>query len=306
MDERLKILNRFVTGIVDINITRNPLHSEVSVVFNDAVLDQYQDSIVKESCRVKKYALVRKNVDMSYVQELGDILLEDTDQLPWMVGMSMTGLPRIPKFNDYIILDNVKYTISAVKPFNRQIDSIIWCFIYPERTDFTESLEIISVTPFVNGFPLENIPLDYDKLIVLDILYKGFPTEYSFDGITWKPFRSRIPFFLNSEFGACKEVNAQDAFYIHSTDLNGGVANMSDEEGHLSEIDGGLPYTIYYTEANAQDSDNLIEGGDAYSVFNINEDMHRYFVEFDGGNAFSTFATIFLRDKEGHICKKDL
>lgn len=177
MSLQLSRLDRYAAGMAEIQLNHNPLSQEIEVIFNDVVRDHYQDAHVVSDTRVKKQAVVKKNVDMNYVQELGgDLLLEDIDSLPWVVSLTILDLPRIPKMDDSILIDGIIYTISMVKPSNRNLQSILNLFVYPERVHQHESLEVVSV-----------------KLVrtnVLDILYKGNPKEMSFDNKFWFPFRS--------------------------------------------------------------------------------------------------------------------
>lgn len=185
MIERINRIDKYACGMLDLQMARHPLSCEVIVIFNDVMRDHYQDAVGVESSRVKKIALVRKNTDMNYVQEIGDVLLEDNlQELPWIVSMTKTGLPRIPKMDDQIAIDGIKYTISMVKPVNRNIPSIVELLIYPERTSQEEYLDIISVTV-------------RDRCI--DIMYQGKPLEYSYDGECWEPFRSVLPYCGQSE-----------------------------------------------------------------------------------------------------------
>lgn len=116
MDNRNQILNRYAQGMADIWLSRTQITSKVILIFNDVIRDHYQDAIHKETKRVMKLAAVKKNADMKYVQELfGDVLLEDNlEQIPWVVSLTMTCLPRTPQMDDQIIINGLKYTISMV------------------------------------------------------------------------------------------------------------------------------------------------------------------------------------------------
>lgn len=160
-------LNYFASSMVDLQLDRNPLSQEVILIFNKVQRDHYQDSIVTEEGRVKKRAIVKKDLDMSYVQQLGDVLLEDDDDhIPWIVSMSMTNLIRIPRTDDQILIDGVRYYVSYVKPVNRSIDSIVNISIYPDRND-EDKLAIYSLQKLNDGF--------------VDILYGGNPKQIAFD-----------------------------------------------------------------------------------------------------------------------------
>ncbi len=299
MDERIAHLNKFAAGIADLNIAHNPCHSEIAVVFNDVVLDQYQDSVVKETQRVNKLAVVSKNPDMSYVQELGDVLLEDTDQLPWLISLTITGLPRIPRFNDCVIIDGVKYTISKVKPMNRNLQSLLILMVYPERTNYHDALAIYDIKFFINGKKFNNLPYGYQDLMVMEVTYGGKPTEYSFDGVKWFPFKSnRIPFLLDPEFGAIRELTGEEASTIYTEDAFGGTAFTVSLD---DIIDAGTSEGLnepYYEGGDAEvEGTEVLLGGDAFGNF---------FEEFDGGDALASFMTLFLRDITGTIVSKDV
>lgn len=196
MDRRIKILNNFAAGMADLKLSRDPLSSEVIVIFNELVFDQYQDPVSCETHRVKKLAKVSKNVDMTYVQELGDVLLNDSiDEIPWFVALTITDLPRIPKIADYVLIDGLKYSVSVVKPMNRSLDSLLLLIVYPERSDEPDLLEIHDVTFRVDGKVVE--PSE-DSEVVLDILYGGAPSEYSFDNINYIRFRSYVKTIYHS------------------------------------------------------------------------------------------------------------
>ena len=159
-------LNYFASSMVDLQLDRNPLAQEVIVIFNSVTRDHYQDSVVVEECRIKKMAIVKKDPDMSYVQQLGDILLEDDEHVPWIVSLTTTGLLRIPKQDDQILIDGTRYYVSYVKPANRSVDSIINLSIYPDRYD-EDKLQVYSLSVLEDG--------------CIDILYGGQPIEMSFD-----------------------------------------------------------------------------------------------------------------------------
>lgn len=174
--ERVKQLEKYAQGVADIQLSRNPLASEVVLIFNETIRDQYQDAITNEIDRVVKVAMVSKDPSMSYVQELFDDLLEDDlGHLPWAVSLTMTNLPRRPSMDDQILIDGLVYSISKVTPLSRKVQSIITLAIYPERTEYVDDLAIFKAS-VENG--------------MLSIVYGGAPLEMSFDGENWKPFKS--------------------------------------------------------------------------------------------------------------------
>lgn len=176
-------LNNFASGMMDIQIARNPLASEVILIFNDTIRDHYQDAVSVETLRVKKRALVKKNSEMAYVQQEPELLLEDDiDKIPWIVSLTTTCLPRVPKLDDQIVIEGLRYNISYVAPANRYLDKIINLTIYPERND-VDPLMIYSVTDLEDGY--------------YDIVYGGNPKYYSYqeesiyDPCLRRPFTSR-------------------------------------------------------------------------------------------------------------------
>lgn len=158
MAERVEYLNRYAQYMLDLQITRNPLHKEVYVVFCDVTRDHYQDAIIEEQGRIMKYAMVFKSTDMHYVQEdiyssqrnqvLSEMLLEDTDN-PWVISLTITGFyeqfGRIPRMDDQVVIDGIRYAISEVRPCNRNLDHIILLKVYPERDPVVEEFAISKV-----------------------------------------------------------------------------------------------------------------------------------------------------------------
>lgn len=179
MLESLQPLNEFASGMADLQLDRNPLAQEVIVIFNSVTRDHYQDSVLQEECRVKKMAVVKKDTDMEYVQQLGDLLLEDEDSIPWIVSMTRTGFPRALRLDDQILIDGLRYTISATRPANRSIDSIVNVSIYPDRTDKDE-LKLYNLTKLSDGY--------------VDILYGGAPVQIGFTPQAVLNPRARQPF----------------------------------------------------------------------------------------------------------------
>ena len=172
-------LNYFTSSMVDLQLDRNPLSQEVIVIFNKVQRDHYQDSITTEEGRVKKRAIVKKDLDMSYVQQLGDVLLEDDEHIPWIVSMSTTNLIRIPRTDDQVLIDGIRYYISYVKPVNRSIDSIVNISIYPDRND-EDRLAIYSLQKLQDGY--------------VDILYGGDPKQIAFESKALVDESYRLPF----------------------------------------------------------------------------------------------------------------
>ncbi len=185
MDGRLRQQNRFQVGLADIKISRHHLRKEVILILTETEYDQYQDSTNTEIARVKKWAIVEKNPDMNFVQELGDTLLEDTEQLPWLVTLTMTNMPRHLNHDDSIIIDGMKYTVSFVKPSNRFLQGVFYALVYPERNVVEDNLLIYSVQIRKGLQVFKTFQECFDTLgettVTLDIVYGGYPKYLKID-----------------------------------------------------------------------------------------------------------------------------
>lgn len=231
-DYRRTVLSSMAVGMADIQLSHNALATEVIVIFNDLSVDHYQDSRIAEIDRIKKLAVFRKSKDLTFVPDDSEELLDDQDSaIPYEVLTTVTGLPRLPRRDDMLLNDGNLYTVHHVKPMNRDIDGLIQLIVYPERTTFVDPLNIYRLTlldadtllpipdlaayehgdvepePIVPDEPTDDEdgdeptpepPIVY-KDIVLDIVWGGNPTEYSFDNETWLPFQSRIRFNLSEK-----------------------------------------------------------------------------------------------------------
>lgn len=326
-DGRVQALNAFSRGMADLNLSRNPLASEVIVVFNDDKLDHYLDSRPTEGVRVKKLAMVNKHNTLDYVQTLTGEFVMEGDVIPWVVNMTTTNLPRLPKVNDNIIIDNVKFAVSSVHPLNRNVDSLISLLVYPERTYYAEGLEILKTTVYQNAVEVKGIPYGYDKVLCVDVLYRGFPTHYSFDGKAWIPFRvSRLPLFLSTEYGAVRQIEGAEAETLHFFSVGSGWAHTtplsvimdgdealqrhimtqcaSEAEADVVMREMGLRRDIEEREDEFSDYD----GGDAFLESQMGYDggdaWGNFFVDYDGGGSDASFITLYLKDKEGAIVSK--
>lgn len=184
-------------AMADIKISHHLLKSEAIIVLNDKEYNIYGDAETDESTRVKKEIILRKNVDLAYIETMDDVLLDDGEQLPWVVVLTHSGLPRTLHAEDFIIIEGVQYTISRVKPSNRFRDSIYNCLIYPERASEEDILRIYSIQAKKNG------PVNFADMIgeevTLDILYGGYPTKISINGGEWDTFKSYYKTIVTSE-----------------------------------------------------------------------------------------------------------
>ncbi len=92
-------MTNYAARMADISLSRHPLCRDLIFIFNAVETDIYKDTNTIEEARIFKQAIVRKNPDMMYVQEVySDLLMEDSDKLPWLVLVTMTGLARIPRW----------------------------------------------------------------------------------------------------------------------------------------------------------------------------------------------------------------
>ena len=133
-DVRLSYIDRYTQGMSDIRISRHQLRKNVVVCLNDPEWDIYRDvRIHSEKYRVNKQAIVQKNPDMNYVQDMYDVFLEEDEQLPWTVNLTMSGLLRPLKMDDKVIIDGLVYNVSKVRPNNRELHGLLECLVYPER-----------------------------------------------------------------------------------------------------------------------------------------------------------------------------
>ena len=189
-EARVALLERFAWGMADIRVSRHPLRRDVLVVLNEVEKDRFQDTDTVERGRVYKQAIVRKNPDMHYLQDSfgADLLVEDGDILPWLISFTMTGLPRLPHLDDYIIVDGIKYAVAMVKPMNRDLGGLVQCMIYPERSEeMIDPLAIYSVS-FRDGLVPVSRTAAYGQTVIMDVLWGGYPLQMSFNKMLWQEF----------------------------------------------------------------------------------------------------------------------
>lgn len=163
LDERRKTVNRFMVGMADIQLAHNALASEIILIYNELSVDHYQDSLIAEVERCKKLAIFRKKDDMNFVPQedfnYKEELVEDTDNIPYEVLLTATGLPRMPRKDDMVLNDGVLYSVHHVKPINRDYKGLWQLIVYPERTTFIDTLHIykaLLLNP-KNLFPINDI-----------------------------------------------------------------------------------------------------------------------------------------------------
>lgn len=137
IDPRLSKVCRFMTGMFDVKVRRHPLKQRVVITFCDVVRDHYGDTHSTPVERYSKLIILKRNPDLSYINNALGILLDDGKDLPWIMYLSLTGLPRTLRVGDYVTIDNIDYKVSNVKPCNRENPNIIACMLHPNRTDFS-------------------------------------------------------------------------------------------------------------------------------------------------------------------------
>lgn len=194
MDERYEQLNKLSAGMLDLSLSRNPYSKEVFICFNNTTRDHYQDADLFELTRIKKVAVVTRNTDMEYtpMSEVTELQL-DNDKVPYDVTFTITGLPRLITLDDSIIIDAVRYRVSSIKPFNRDVDKVLSVTVYPERVNTANPLHLYALTFFdLEGNPITEPPTERQELI-LEFVYGGFPktVDYSTSVVDY-PFSPRV------------------------------------------------------------------------------------------------------------------
>lgn len=181
-------LGRFTAQMADIRISHHPLRRTLLFVFNETEFDIYQDSHTVERWRLLKEGIVQKKTDMYYVQENfgADVLVNDTGD-PWVVTCSCLGFPRLPMLDDRVLIEGLVYSISGVKPTNRDSRGVLELLVYPERTHYLDALAVHGVSFSVDGVskPLSAV---LGRRCVMDVVWGGYPMRMSFDRSQWLPF----------------------------------------------------------------------------------------------------------------------
>jgi len=198
LSERISHLDVITRRAFDIILLRSARRKEVHIIWNVLKKDHYQDTFNREFGRTKKWAYLYRSGDLNYVQELEDELYIDTEELPWFVIMSRTGLKRTPRRDDFILIDGQKYAIAAVQPRKKLAKEILKILIYPERTKYEDELKIHKIKYlFAEGEYKSYKDLCGNELII-DFTYGGNPLEVSI-GDKYFPFKSRIKFYPENE-----------------------------------------------------------------------------------------------------------
>lgn len=200
-DVRIAQLKRFEQGMADARISRSQLRSTVIISLRSTQHDQYMDvSDTTEEYRIVKHAIVNKNPNMDYVQDAFDIFVESEDILPFVVNLTMSGLPRPLLINDHIIVGGRIYVVSKVKPTNRDLGGVLEAAVYPMRdaSMLEDPLAIYDIR-FREGLRSVEFPDIYDRPVVMDVIYGGLPHLMSYDGATWDPFVWQKRVILSNE-----------------------------------------------------------------------------------------------------------
>lgn len=216
-DIRLSRLELFQARMGDIRISRHPLRQDVLFMVKDTEFDIYQDGSSVELVRVYKEAIVRRSVDMYYVQEAfgADVLVEDGDKLPWVVCLTCLGLPRLPMLKDQFLIGGMLYTVSAVRPVNRDARAILECLVYPERSGRVDTLQLYGVS-LSSGGSAVTIEDAYTTSVVVRLLWGGSPESMSWDKKVWLPFAA-----------VSEQVVPRGATHYYLRDAGGVVAAFS-------------------------------------------------------------------------------
>lgn len=199
-DRKLQIHDKWISEMFDRTISRNPLHRNIVIIENEILRDQYQDSFVQESGRFLKNASVKK-ASQNFTQFFEiDELSEDITDTPWEFTFTQTGLTRIPRTDDRILMGGILYTISKVKPFNRETPTLVTALAYTERDlpeDVIETAPGVPILPVLefsrlvgfNFIPVTDFSvLEKGDTIHVDIASRGFATnilvETTTDGVS--------------------------------------------------------------------------------------------------------------------------
>lgn len=190
MEQSFEVSNlaRFTAQMADIRISHHPLKRALLFILNETEFDIYQDSHTVERWRLLKDGIVQKKADLFYVQENfgADVLVNDTGD-PWVITCTCLGFPRLPMLDDRVLLEGLVYSVSAVKPTNRDSRGVLELLVYPERTDYLDQLAVYGVSFSVDGVgkPLGSV---LGRSCVMDVIWGGYPMRMSFDKKTWFPF----------------------------------------------------------------------------------------------------------------------
>lgn len=181
-------ISRFTAQMADLRMSCHPLRRTLLFILNETEFDIYQDSHTVERYRLIKDGIVRKQTDMYYVQENfgADVLVNDTDT-PWVVTCTCLGFPRLPMLDDRVLIEGLVYSVSAVKPTNRDSRGVLELLVYPERTHYLDQLGVYGVSFSVDGVS-KGFGSVVGRRCVLDVIWGGYPIRMSFDKKTWVPF----------------------------------------------------------------------------------------------------------------------
>lgn len=181
-------ISRFTAQMADLRMSCHPLRRTLLFILNETEFDIYQDSHTVERYRLIKDGIVRKQTDMYYVQENfgADVLVNDTDT-PWVVTCTCLGFPRLPMLDDRILIEGLVYSVSAVKPTNRDSRGVLELLVYPERTHYLDQLGVYGVSFSVDGVS-KGFGSVVGRRCVMDVIWGGYPMRMSFDKKTWVPF----------------------------------------------------------------------------------------------------------------------
>ena len=121
-----------------------------------------------------------------------------------------------------------------VKPANRNVDALINVYIYPERTEGVDPLDITAISVITDTFKTDSIDFSYKGLHAIDIVYGGKPSQYSLDGINWLPFCSRVPVYVDEivegAFTICKDKNYKVTINSNTTTVDKLYLYIRDDE----------------------------------------------------------------------------
>lgn len=134
LDERVEHLNKFRRVMGDRLLDHHLISQDAQVFLFDRSFDIYRDisSVAPPSPILVKKVLLDKAPDMHYVQQLFDNwLVESSENYPYLVQLTLTGLPRPLNLGDRLKMGEGVYEVRLVSPINRLNDSIQKLMVCP-------------------------------------------------------------------------------------------------------------------------------------------------------------------------------
>jgi len=134
LDSRITRVNEYRRVMADTQMILNPLAVSCTILFNNRVLDTYNEGVLTlESSLEAKRGVLTKVSDMHYVQDeaLSNILVDVESSTAYTLRITTTDLTRIIRIDDQVQIAGILYTIAKVFPYSRYSDSILGAILYP-------------------------------------------------------------------------------------------------------------------------------------------------------------------------------